>query len=319
MPGLRGRVAIPGVYAFETSHTDGSLRETPVLHAASGRRADSTGRPRPRPRVVFAGDSFTYGLGVDDEETFASVVATRLPHDRVLNAGVPGTGPDHVLRHLSAGAPYGGARIPAETDLLVLVVYANDLADVALGHLYRAAGDSLVPHASQDAAAATKARAARVPGFVWLSRHSHVFNLARRVALGAIGAPAGIPAGPYATPERERTLRAILGALRTELHARGTGFLVVYAPSAPEVEAAQTGMPSEDEAAVVRIAGELGLDLVSLTDTLSASGHTVDRLYYPETHWTPRAHAVVGAWLTGEVGRRLRANAATPAPHGSGG
>ena len=40
--------------------------------------------------VVFTGDSFTFGLGVDDLETFTSLVC-RSRHRGCLNAGIPGT------------------------------------------------------------------------------------------------------------------------------------------------------------------------------------------------------------------------------------
>src|SRR5262249_48739712 len=42
--------------------------------------------------LPLLGDSFTFGVGVEDEETFASKLATRLPAFRVLNLGVPGSG-----------------------------------------------------------------------------------------------------------------------------------------------------------------------------------------------------------------------------------
>ena len=48
---------------------------------------------RPRATVMFLGDSFTYGWGVNDEETFPHVLATtHWPDVRVINAGVEGWG-----------------------------------------------------------------------------------------------------------------------------------------------------------------------------------------------------------------------------------
>ena len=40
--------------------------------------------------VLFLGDSCTFGVGVDDDQTFASLLQDRLPATRCLNAGVPG-------------------------------------------------------------------------------------------------------------------------------------------------------------------------------------------------------------------------------------
>ena len=48
---------------------------------------------RPRATVMFLGDSFTYGWGVNDDQTFPYVLATEHWRDvRVINAGVEGWG-----------------------------------------------------------------------------------------------------------------------------------------------------------------------------------------------------------------------------------
>lgn len=39
----------------------------------------------------FLGDSFTFGVGVEDEETFASLLSSKLGGVRIVNLGVPGT------------------------------------------------------------------------------------------------------------------------------------------------------------------------------------------------------------------------------------
>ena len=41
--------------------------------------------------VPFLGDSFTFGVGVEDEETFASLLSSKLGGVRIVNLGVPGT------------------------------------------------------------------------------------------------------------------------------------------------------------------------------------------------------------------------------------
>ncbi len=75
--------------------------------------------------VPFVGDSFTFGLGVEDSETFISRIAPETPY-RLLNLGVPGSGlRDHLdivqMRHAELGRPA----------LYVFVVFmGNDLDDV---------------------------------------------------------------------------------------------------------------------------------------------------------------------------------------------
>lgn len=51
------------------------------------------------PDVVFVGDSFTYGWGVADDDTFASIYCTRTGHT-CANLGAPGTGTAKQLNRL---------------------------------------------------------------------------------------------------------------------------------------------------------------------------------------------------------------------------
>lgn len=77
----------PGTYkitlndkvTFQTMHLESGYRETAFSIKKS-------------PSVVFLGCSFTYGYGVNNEETFASVLQQELPEENVLNAGVIGYG-----------------------------------------------------------------------------------------------------------------------------------------------------------------------------------------------------------------------------------
>lgn len=79
----------------------------------------------PRALVPFLGDSFTFGLGVPDAETFVALIGARSAH-RLLNLGVTGSGLHEQLdivemRHEELGRPafYG-----------FVVFMGNDLEDV---------------------------------------------------------------------------------------------------------------------------------------------------------------------------------------------
>ena len=72
--------------------------------------------------VMFLGDSFTFGLGVNDDEVFTGLLSERTGRD-VLNVGVPGYANDQQLILLEKLTDYH----PAE---VVWVVYlGNDLLD----------------------------------------------------------------------------------------------------------------------------------------------------------------------------------------------
>ena len=47
-----------------------------------------------------------------------------------------------------------------------------------------------------------------------------------------------------------------------------------------------------------QIAAQNGLMLWSLTPLLAHSGQSIDRLYYPEGHWTAAAHAIAARYLS---------------------
>jgi lysophospholipase L1-like esterase len=58
---------------------------------ADGRRVTPS-PPHPRARIVFVGDSFTFGHGVEDDETFPARLGAAWPDVKVVNAGVNGWG-----------------------------------------------------------------------------------------------------------------------------------------------------------------------------------------------------------------------------------
>jgi lysophospholipase L1-like esterase len=80
-------------------------------------------------RVVFLGDSFTFGLGVNDDETFVQVLQAADSDNTYFNAGIAGYSTDQQLLYLSD-------RLDSwRIDRLVLVVYlANDLLDNELSY-----------------------------------------------------------------------------------------------------------------------------------------------------------------------------------------
>jgi hypothetical protein len=53
------------------------------------------------PVLPFMGDSFTFGVGVSDEETFANALSAEVQELRILNLGMPATALYHQLRIVS--------------------------------------------------------------------------------------------------------------------------------------------------------------------------------------------------------------------------
>jgi hypothetical protein len=80
--------------------------------------------PDVRPRVVFLGDSFVFGDGVQEPERFTNVLETLKPSWRIDNLGMVGYGPDLMLRALEV---IGLKLKPA---IVVLCIYTDDFRRV---------------------------------------------------------------------------------------------------------------------------------------------------------------------------------------------
>jgi lysophospholipase L1-like esterase len=74
---LEGRIAASGNLRFTLSTDADGARRTPQVTLA-------------RTSVVFLGDSCTFGVGVDDGQTFAALLQEQLPGVQSVNLGVPG-------------------------------------------------------------------------------------------------------------------------------------------------------------------------------------------------------------------------------------
>ena len=77
--------------------------------------------------VVLVGDSFSFGLAVNDRETFPWFLAEQHGDRRFLNLGVPGWGPDQEMVSLEQYFREAGTTVVS--DVIVLVT-ENDFSDV---------------------------------------------------------------------------------------------------------------------------------------------------------------------------------------------
>ena len=74
---VSGRIANSPRLSFTVSTDADGFRRLPVVKA-------------PKHHVVFLGDSCTFGLGVDDGQTFPAVIQARLERVQCVNLGIPG-------------------------------------------------------------------------------------------------------------------------------------------------------------------------------------------------------------------------------------
>jgi hypothetical protein len=296
VPGGHGVRAVPGVYRFSFTHDAQGLR---VVPAAAGVAATET--------LLVLGDSFTYGLGVDDDETYCNRLQEALrPTFRVVNAGNPAKGTDYALRFFDTR---GAALRP---DAVLLAFAKNDFGDNSREAYYsQTPTGGLEPKPPKDNRSRRRILLEQIPGFDWLLSTSHLVNLVREAGVILTfdrSRPDRPTAGPstadgprgheWVDPGRQELTQRYLGALRDAVRRQGASFLVFYVPDARDCWLARNRRPpSPDEAAFREIAVGLGLPFFSLTPSLAASPPPLERLYFAEGHWTPAAHALAARAL----------------------
>ena len=163
----------------------------------------------PRGAILFLGDSFTMGYGVDDEEEFPALVRQAVAPQGVpvVNAGIGDNGNGRWLKFLEREAPRYAPR------LVVLQVTGNDFYDNHDEGLFELSpGGELVELAVP--APGTKRRIQRVielvPGVAYL----HLVGLMRQIRM-----PAGVRSSPRepSDPESIRQARLVLASLTHRL------------------------------------------------------------------------------------------------------
>ncbi len=128
-PNQKGRKIRPGLFDHTYSHNSLGLR---------GSKEYSFEKPTGQ-RILFLGDSFTYGYGVNDDQTFPYLIEKHLLQDHipveVINAGVSGKGTDFELKFFQVlGYKF-------KPDLTVLCFTANDFIDNERGEYFSVSPD----------------------------------------------------------------------------------------------------------------------------------------------------------------------------------
>ena len=269
-------------------------------------------------RIAFLGDSFTFGLGVNDDETFVQLLNAGGARTTYLNAGIAGYSTDQQLLYLQD-------RLSSwHVDQLVLVVYlANDLLDNQLRFplqaemgkpLFRAgpAGLELTnvpvppgpkPPEERARTLATEILGRELPG-TWRTQ----WQLTRSLGLAESADPellAGMPerlAGPV-----DLFVQLVAG-MRALCAENNVGFRLVLMPGRSYVEmpgSLSAAFQDELRRQILARQGDLGIPVIDLASRLresyTASG---ERLYFPhEGHLNPAGHKAVAELLREALGQ----------------
>jgi len=187
-PGVRGRFTVPDTYDTTISYNSQRFR---------GLEEYSQTPERAVVRIAALGDSMTFGVGANDDETYPVGLERRLTEAarrsslarrvEVINAGNAGSGTgDQVLLFADWVASF-------QPHVVILNVHVNDVEDDYERKMFTNDNDGNVfprPRRSLAAADSSIRRLRRLLDasslYPFLAQHSHAFQLARRLVSDAI-------------------------------------------------------------------------------------------------------------------------------------
>ncbi len=319
-PNVRGTHSIPGCFDVEVAFGPERFR---------GARPYA---PRPAEgvlRVAVLGDSFVFGYGAEDDETYPARLEEVLAEGasargwsgvEVVNAGNGGTGPGDQSLWYDVWVRDFAPRV------VVLSVVSNDLDNDLERGLFRRGEDGAYHprpaaerRAADDSVRTTRSFVNSVPGYSFLAERSQLLAVARNAASRFLARRrGGAPAAPDEGEARARLEAEAVPLLAGEVRwlagrVRGDGarLAVVFLPGRECVLA--PGEPASESVAwrsrtisatLERVTHELGLPFQDLTAAMRRhSDESDDPIYYEglDTHPTPAGYRVfakeVGALL----------------------
>jgi hypothetical protein len=250
-----GSVGDPYLGFVYPSHSSRKVESADVTFSYS---TDEHGFRNPSPwpsraDVVVVGDSMVFGFGVADDSVWTHLLADRLPNQRFINLGLPGTGPQQFTR------TYERFGIPLNPDLLLYGLFpGNDLTDSIAFEEWSAAGAP----GNYDHWRFFRGRVPQAAGGLLRRSYLHAlvretmreFNTpfsGRTVSLSGGGRVLLAPRTFFRVAEDakpgHREFDLVLGAVEQAKklsHEHSTEFLVVLFPSKEEVHLPLLGEPS---------------------------------------------------------------------------
>jgi hypothetical protein len=168
-------------------------------------------------RIVFVGDSFVFGVGVDEEQTFVERVAAARDDLRVINLGMPGYGVDQMRCAL---VELGLREHP---DLVVAVFNVDDMARSMTAFRFRD-GWTAKPTFTLDRGTLVPLSVDNRPNALrrWFANTFYVAEFWRR-AENKLGLERGFGA-------RFELNRALFVAMHEDVKSIGANLLVVHLP-----------------------------------------------------------------------------------------
>lgn len=293
VPNANGTRTLPGVYNFTYRNDANGLRvnEGCIKHSSA------------RHTILMLGDSFTYGVGVNDDQTFSYYMERKLCEEGsevdIVNAGNGGKGTDYALKFFQTRG------VTIKPDLTILNFVSNDFQDNELSAYFSLdKSGNLIPKTLGNSMAAEQRVFWKSRVYDWFITHSHVANLIKQVAIRMFvrsfrQRQHEISHIVYYKKDKayssstsfELTKRLLL-QLKLAVNNTGSKFVVFYIPTLDEVNEFRTsGTASKDEKLIASITNDEKILFVSLTSSFAHSHLSTSKLYFiSDGHWTASAH-----------------------------
>lgn len=255
-----------------------------VANAQGFRSLYDFAAPTTMRRIAFLGDSFTFGSGVREAETFVAHVERSLAGAepgavQALNYGIGGFGIDQMGLTLEHEA------LPRGADLVVLSFIRQDLdrslSSYRQGHIWLEKPAFHLEHG-----VLVRTTAANRPGPLasWLAQDLRLGRLGRKT-VDAL-------ANRWPIGDRWRLNRALFARIRDTCAAAGVPLLVVHLPVNPQ---ARAPLYASEFA-------QLGIEFLDLAPFLPAAA---EDLYFPhDHHFTPAGHRFAGQAIARRIAAR---------------
>ena len=317
-----GFIAIPNIEST-VQHAEYTMHVRMNSHGLRDREFSLEKPPR-TVRIGVFGDSFTFGEGVEVEETYPKLLEQLLNGDpqirstgwdvEVVNFGLGKTGTSHQLAwYFKEGEQY-------KLDIVLLGFLAgNDFSDNLAGVYVLRDGELIHNSEAYSSIRTIQKVLYAIPFYRWLAEHSHLVNLARVVATHVHdrGRLAGVAPAQVAAQNGndqqvvELTLR-LIEEFRSRVQAQGSEFLLVNLPArgqkplAAYESAGEIRQPYIDQLEVLQHAlEERNIEMLDLVPTFMRL--PVEPYYYQlDGHMRPAGHEVVAATIHDQLLHTVR-------------
>ena len=261
-------------------------------------------------RILVLGDSFTYGLGVNDEQVFTVLLEKNLSRSgrsvEVINAGIPGKGTDYALKFMQTRG------LELDPDLVILCFNRTDYWDNERADYYTINSDgSVSAKILSNSVCAKKIFLVNSAFYNWLVSWSHLANLFRNYATNIIAKWQHKPGencrgrtiisypaeGGY---DRQLTL-SYIELLNKEVKKSGAVFLVFYVGECVEVDLyRRKGMFSDCEKDFREMLQDLDVANFSLTEVVANTDLATQAIYNMDTqdnHFSVNGHIIFADYM----------------------